>query len=73
VHREKSGWHANGVELAGSRRVVESLLPQLELCSANTRHEQCDGGAPACSNCAKADEVCFDVDGQNADILIPRK
>ncbi|KAK2599443.1 hypothetical protein N8I77_011197 [Diaporthe amygdali] len=32
----------------------------------------CDGGVPACSNCAKADELCVDVDGQNSDILIPR-
>ncbi|POS75508.1 hypothetical protein DHEL01_v206102 [Diaporthe helianthi] len=32
----------------------------------------CDGSVPACSNCAKAGEVCFDVDGQNAELLIPR-
>lgn len=73
MHREKSVWHASGVGLAGSRRVIDCSLPYLELSSADTRYGQCDGGVPACSNCAKADEVCLDVDGQNADVLIPRK
>lgn len=73
MRRGKSVWHANAVGLAGSRRVTDSPLPYLELWSADTRDGQCDGGIPACSNCAKADEVCLDVDGQNADILIPRK
>lgn len=36
------------------------------------RRIKCDGQVPACSNCAKAGEACIDVDGQNADVLIPR-
>ncbi|RAH69852.1 uncharacterized protein BO66DRAFT_420747 [Aspergillus aculeatinus CBS 121060] len=33
---------------------------------------KCDGGIPACSNCARAKESCVDVDGRNNDISIPR-
>lgn len=73
MHRGRSVWHASDVELVGSRRVIEFSLPYLGFWSADTRDGQCDGGVPACSNCAKAEEVCLDVDGQNSDILIPRK
>lgn len=34
---------------------------------------QCDSQVPACTNCAKAGEVCIDVDSQDSSILIPRK
>ncbi|GLA26538.1 hypothetical protein AnigIFM63326_003701 [Aspergillus niger] len=33
---------------------------------------KCDGGIPACSNCARARVPCIDVDGRNRDISIPR-
>ncbi|RAH79712.1 hypothetical protein BO86DRAFT_449496 [Aspergillus japonicus CBS 114.51] len=33
---------------------------------------KCDGGIPACSNCARAKASCVDVDGRNNDISIPR-
>ncbi|KAL4999930.1 hypothetical protein BDV10DRAFT_183803 [Aspergillus recurvatus] len=33
---------------------------------------KCDGGIPACSNCAKAAVSCLDVDGRNNDRSIPR-
>ncbi|GLB05128.1 hypothetical protein AtubIFM57258_011164 [Aspergillus tubingensis] len=33
---------------------------------------KCDGGIPACSNCARARVTCIDVDGRNRDISIPR-
>ncbi|RAL10931.1 uncharacterized protein BO97DRAFT_435546 [Aspergillus homomorphus CBS 101889] len=33
---------------------------------------KCDGGIPACSNCARAKVSCVDVDGRNNDISIPR-
>ncbi|KAL4812531.1 fungal-specific transcription factor domain-containing protein [Aspergillus spinulosporus] len=33
---------------------------------------RCDGGIPACSNCAKAAVPCVDVDGRNHDRSIPR-
>ncbi|KAI8656220.1 Fungal-trans domain-containing protein [Fusarium sp. Ph1] len=32
----------------------------------------CDGQIPACTNCAKAGQVCLDVDSQNSNIVIPR-
>ncbi|RFU28113.1 hypothetical protein B7463_g8221, partial [Scytalidium lignicola] len=34
--------------------------------------KKCDGKVPACSNCAKAGAHCLDVDGRNAEQLIPR-
>ncbi|KAL2831339.1 hypothetical protein BJY01DRAFT_108442 [Aspergillus pseudoustus] len=33
---------------------------------------KCDGGIPACSNCARAGVPCVDVDGRNNDRSIPR-
>ncbi|KAL2807780.1 hypothetical protein BJX63DRAFT_60528 [Aspergillus granulosus] len=33
---------------------------------------KCDGGIPACSNCARAGVSCVDVDGRNNDRSIPR-
>ncbi|RSL92374.1 hypothetical protein CEP52_013872 [Fusarium oligoseptatum] len=38
-----------------------------------SRRIKCDGQVPACTNCAKAGQVCLDVDSQNSDIVIPRK
>uniref|UniRef100_A0A8H7KAI5 Zn(2)-C6 fungal-type domain-containing protein n=1 Tax=Bionectria ochroleuca TaxID=29856 RepID=A0A8H7KAI5_BIOOC len=37
-----------------------------------TRRIKCDGQVPACTNCAKAGQVCLDVDSQNSGIVIPR-
>ncbi|KAF4981502.1 hypothetical protein FZEAL_2687 [Fusarium zealandicum] len=37
-----------------------------------TRRIKCDGQVPACTNCAKAGQVCLDVDSQNSDVVIPR-
>ncbi|KAH6880544.1 fungal-specific transcription factor domain-containing protein [Thelonectria olida] len=37
-----------------------------------TRRIKCDGEVPACTNCAKAGEVCLDVDNQNSGMLVPR-
>ncbi|CBF82145.1 uncharacterized protein ANIA_05299 [Aspergillus nidulans FGSC A4] len=37
-----------------------------------TKRIKCDGGIPACSNCAKAAVPCIDVDGRNNDRSIPR-
>ncbi|KAF5026464.1 hypothetical protein F66182_1451 [Fusarium sp. NRRL 66182] len=36
------------------------------------RRIKCDGQVPACTNCAKAGQVCLDVDSQNSDVVIPR-
>ncbi|KAF2137192.1 uncharacterized protein K452DRAFT_278809 [Aplosporella prunicola CBS 121167] len=36
------------------------------------RRVKCDGQVPACGNCAKAGVPCMDVDGRNAEQLIPR-
>ncbi|KAL4898062.1 fungal-specific transcription factor domain-containing protein [Aspergillus ambiguus] len=33
---------------------------------------KCDGGIPACGNCARAGASCVDVDGRNNDRSIPR-
>ncbi|KAF7555172.1 hypothetical protein G7Z17_g2341 [Cylindrodendrum hubeiense] len=32
----------------------------------------CDGQVPACTNCAKAGQICLDVDNQNSGLLVPR-
>ncbi|KAL6922886.1 hypothetical protein FSST1_000160 [Fusarium sambucinum] len=37
-----------------------------------SRRIKCDGQVPACTNCAKAGQVCLDVDSQNSDVIIPR-
>ncbi|KAF4466229.1 Pyrimidine pathway regulatory 1 [Fusarium albosuccineum] len=37
-----------------------------------SRRIKCDGQVPACTNCAKAGQVCLDVDSQNSNIVIPR-
>ncbi|KAH7010040.1 hypothetical protein EDB80DRAFT_839139 [Ilyonectria destructans] len=36
------------------------------------RRIKCDGQVPACTNCAKAGQVCLDVDNQNSGSLVPR-
>ncbi|KAG5803733.1 hypothetical protein H9Q74_011678 [Fusarium xylarioides] len=36
------------------------------------RRIKCDGQVPACTNCAKAGQVCLDVDSRNSDVVIPR-
>ncbi|KAH7146520.1 hypothetical protein EDB81DRAFT_650932 [Dactylonectria macrodidyma] len=37
------------------------------------RRIKCDGQVPACTNCAKARQICLDVDSQNSGLVVPRK
>ncbi|RAH47926.1 Zn(II)2Cys6 transcription factor [Aspergillus brunneoviolaceus CBS 621.78] len=48
------------------------MSPRSQDATAPTPAKKCDGGIPACSNCARAKESCVDVDGRNNDISIPR-
>lgn len=56
-------------------RRIKVCLELLALKNFNLLTEllQCDGQVPACTNCAKAGQVCLDVDSQNSSLTIPRK
>ncbi|KAF4962226.1 hypothetical protein FSARC_9678 [Fusarium sarcochroum] len=55
-----------------STRINAPKKVRLACRRCRARRIKCDGQVPACTNCAKAGQVCLDVDSQNSDVVIPR-
>ncbi|KAM0545333.1 hypothetical protein ACHAPJ_011405 [Fusarium lateritium] len=55
-----------------STRINAPKKVRLACRRCRARRIKCDGQTPACTNCAKAGQVCLDVDSHNSDVVIPR-